>query len=130
MAEPIDFTPAPSRKHRSGWTPERQRDFVLALADGHLPGVAAAKVGLGRQSAYRLRMKAGAEGFSAAWDEAESAGRRLRGAGRGRASAWDLANGLLMPRFHRGHFVGFVLRQDDAALIRLLTGAERERRQR
>lgn len=62
-----DFTPAPTRKRRAGWTAERQRKFIQHLAlTGHV-GEAAALVGLSSSSAYRLCERAGAESFARAW---------------------------------------------------------------
>ncbi|MGE5562396.1 MAG: hypothetical protein ACM3ZV_03720 [Bacillota bacterium] len=65
-----DFTPAPTRKRRAGWTAERQRKFIEHLALTGNAGEAAAVAGLSSSSAYRLRNKAGAESFARAWDAA------------------------------------------------------------
>ena len=130
MADLLDFTPAPTRKQHAGWTAERQRAFIAALRGGLSPGEAAVHVGLSRQSAYRLRERTGAEAFAKAWDGAQATARRLRvleGAG---DYAIALLDGLLVPHFRRGRFVGFSLRHDDAAVIRALdTHSRRERRQ-
>jgi hypothetical protein len=68
--QPPQFTPAPTRKRRSGWTAEKQRRFIEHLAlTGHA-GEAAAAAGMASCSAYRLRDKAGAESFARAWDAA------------------------------------------------------------
>jgi hypothetical protein len=67
-----DFTPAPTRNQRAGWTAERQRRFIDHLALTGSVGEAAAIVGLSSRSAYALRNKAGAEGFARAWDAALS----------------------------------------------------------
>lgn len=40
-----------------GWTPERQRDFIEALADTLAPALAAARVGMSEQCAYQLRRR-------------------------------------------------------------------------
>ena len=67
-----EFDPAPTRKQNAGWTAERQRKFIDHLAlTGHV-GEACALVGVASSSAYRLRNKAGAEGFACAWDAALS----------------------------------------------------------
>jgi len=66
-AKAPDFTPAPTRKRRAGWTAERQRKFIQHLAlTGHV-GEAAAVVGLSSSSAYRLCERAGGESFARAW---------------------------------------------------------------
>jgi hypothetical protein len=130
MADLLDFTPAPTRKQHAGWTAERQRGFVAALLDGLSPGEAAVRVGLARQSGYRLRARAGAEAFAAAWDRAQEASRRLRALEPAGDHAVALLDGLLVPHFRRGRFVGFSIRHDEAGVIRAL-GAHygRQRRQ-
>lgn len=62
------FTPVPLRYRADGWTPGRQADFLGALAETRSVAAAARHVGMTRESAYRLREKAGAESFAAAWD--------------------------------------------------------------
>jgi len=65
-----DFTPAPTRKRKAGWTADKQRRFIEHLAlTGHA-GEACAVVGVASSSAYRLKHKSGAESFSDAWDAA------------------------------------------------------------
>lgn len=68
---PPDFTPVPLKHYRhDGWTPERQRAFIEALARcGSVPN-AARSVGMGSARIYDLRNKPGAEEFSAAWNDA------------------------------------------------------------
>lgn len=63
-----EFTPAPTRKRNAGWTAERQRRFIDHLALTGCVGEAAGQVGLSSASAYRLRNRAGADGFARAWD--------------------------------------------------------------
>jgi hypothetical protein len=63
------FAPAPSRNTR-GWSAERQRKFIEHLALTGAVGEASAVAGVSSRSAYRLRNKAGAESFAAAWDAA------------------------------------------------------------
>jgi hypothetical protein len=68
---PLAFDPVPQIRRRSnGWTPEQQERFILALQEVGSVGLAASAVGMNRVSAYRLRERAGAEGFAAAWDRA------------------------------------------------------------
>ncbi|MGA9582831.1 MAG: hypothetical protein WBR13_12775 [Allosphingosinicella sp.] len=62
------FTPVPLRYRRDGWTPGRQTDFLGRLAETGCISAAARHVGMTRESAYRLRDKAGAGSFAAAWD--------------------------------------------------------------
>jgi hypothetical protein len=62
------FMPVPARARRDGWTPERQRIFIAALARSGCVGQAAREAGMSRESAYRLRRREGAQSFAAAWD--------------------------------------------------------------
>jgi hypothetical protein len=92
-----DFTPAPTRKRNAGWTAERQRKFIEHLAlTGHV-GEACAVVGVSSSSAYRLKHKPGAEGFSDAWDAAL----RLAATARLPAIAFDRALNGRVERFYK-----------------------------
>lgn len=66
------FTPVPVRPRHDGWTAERQRSFIAALAETGCVSEACAEVGLTPRSAYRLREHPAAEGFRNAWGHAES----------------------------------------------------------
>ncbi|HEY0044598.1 MAG TPA: hypothetical protein VGB62_08620 [Allosphingosinicella sp.] len=68
--EALAFTPVSVRARHDGWTPERQRGFILRLALAGCVSVAARAAGVTRKSAYRLRDRPGAESFAAAWDRA------------------------------------------------------------
>jgi hypothetical protein len=67
----LAFAPVPVRARRDGWTPARQRRYVLALAATGHAGRAAALAGMSPQSACALRRRPGAESFAracaAAW---------------------------------------------------------------
>lgn len=92
-----DFEVAPTRKQSAGWTAERQRKFIDHLAlTGHV-GEACAMVGVSSSSAYRLKHKPGAEGFSDAWDAAL----RLAATTRLPAIALDRALNGRVERFYR-----------------------------
>ena len=72
----LAFTPVEQQRHRAdGWTPETQTKFTRALAAMGSVGKAARAVGMGRASACRLRERATASSFAAAWDRAISMGR-------------------------------------------------------
>lgn len=62
------FLPVPLRARADGWTPERQAKFVGLLAETGSVADAARRVGMSRESAHRLRRRAGAESFAHAWD--------------------------------------------------------------
>lgn len=92
----LPFDPAPTRKHRAGWTAEKQRLFIERLALTGSMGQACAAAGVASSSAYRLRNKAGAESFARAWDAAY----RLAPT-RGTAIAWDRALNGRVERFYK-----------------------------
>ena len=55
----------------NGWTAEVQRAFIAALARIGVVAAAARSVGRSRESAHRLKQRAGADsGFARAWDQA------------------------------------------------------------
>jgi len=78
----LAFTPVPARARCDGWSCAVQRGFVEGLAAGMTPGAAARSVGMGRQGAYALRRRPGAESFAAAWDAAAAFAARQRAARR------------------------------------------------
>ncbi len=51
-------------------TPDRQRRFIATLASTGIVKQAAKSIGKSLEALYKLRQQPGAEGFSAAWDEA------------------------------------------------------------
>jgi hypothetical protein len=92
-----EFASAPTRKQKAGWTAERQRKFIEHLAlTGHV-GEACGVVGVSSSSAYRLKHKPGAEGFSDAWDAAL----RLAATTRLPAIAFDRALNGRVERFYK-----------------------------
>jgi hypothetical protein len=95
----IPFTPVPVGKTRhDGWSTMQQKRFVAALSVMGSVRHAARAIGMGRQSAYRLRERDGAESFAQAWDEALEEGRkRMFCAGLERA-----INGVTTVRILRG----------------------------
>ena len=62
------FLPVPLRTRTDGWTPERQARFIGLLAETGSVAEAARRVGMGRESAWRLRRRSEAETFAHAWD--------------------------------------------------------------
>ncbi|WP_235900189.1 hypothetical protein [Pontixanthobacter aestiaquae] len=66
-----DFTPVPRQCNRhDGWTPQRQRDFIEALADTGSVHAACKAVNMSQPGAYQLRRQPGADSFRAAWQAA------------------------------------------------------------
>jgi hypothetical protein len=70
--DPADYhwVPVLRKRRADGWSPQRQRDFIAALADTGSVKAATRIVGMSEQSCYRLRREPGAENFAAAWDAA------------------------------------------------------------
>lgn len=59
---------------RNSITPDKQRAFVATLAATGIVTQAARSIGVSLEALYKLRHRAGAEGFSAAWDAAVDRG--------------------------------------------------------
>jgi len=75
VAELPAFTPVPRRSQRhDGWTPERQRGFIEALADTGSVEAACRAVDMSNVGAYYLRRQPDAEQFRAAWEAALALG--------------------------------------------------------
>lgn len=107
---------APVRTRLDGWTPQRQHDFIEALADTGSVARAALAVGMSRESAYRLRRRPDARAFAEAWHAAQDiATRRLADACLERA-----IHGEEVPVFHNGELIGHRVRHSDALAIFLL----------
>jgi len=110
--EPVAF----GRARAEGWTPARQRQFLEELADCGMIAEAAARVGMTRQSAWRLRRRAEGTAFGFAWEAAlESGARRLH------AVAFERAvEGVVKPVFYHGEKVGEQRVHDNRLLLALL----------
>lgn len=92
----------PTRPRHDGWTPEKQHDFIAALAESGCITEAAAAVGMSAASAYRLRARPDASHFRQAWEIAlDFAVRRLSEAAFSRA-----LNGVSRPIFYQGEQIG------------------------
>lgn len=113
------FAPVPLRRRAGGWTPAKQAAFLAQLALTGSVREAARRVGMSRETAYRLRAKPGGESFADAWD-------RVTGRGQGAARKVTpqglrarALGGLLKPLIYRGHHVATVRKPDNSALLRL-----------
>ncbi len=113
---PLAFDPVVVRFRGDGWTVDRQRDFLEALADSGIVRHAAAQVGMTEQSVNRLRRRAGAQSFDLACDVALRMGaRRLR------AIAFERAvEGQIKQHYFRGELVGEERVFDNRLLVCLL----------
>ncbi|HEY0314059.1 MAG TPA: hypothetical protein VGC56_16415 [Allosphingosinicella sp.] len=59
----LAFTPVPLRGRGDGWTPDRQRAFIAAIAGGMASNHAARAVGMSKQTADALRPSRGRKAF-------------------------------------------------------------------
>jgi hypothetical protein len=98
-----EFAPVPRLTHRhDGWTPERQRGFIEALADTGSVKAAAHAVNMTPEGAYMLRRHPQAGPFRKAWEAALALGvQRLEDVGLERA-----LHGVEVPVYHFGAVVG------------------------
>jgi hypothetical protein len=109
----LDFTPVPRRYRHDGWTPERQRAFIGALAVTGCVDRAARMVNIAQTNCYELRRAPGAEGFRRAWDAAlDFAVPRLKDIAFQRA-----IEGELVPVFSGGKLMGFRRKYNDKLLM-------------
>ena len=108
-----EFTPVPRKYRHDGWTPERQKAFIEALADCGSVTRAAAQVNMAQANCYALRRPPGAEEFRRAWDAALDFGlKRLKDVAFERA-----IEGQLVPVFVAGKLIGFRRKHNDALLM-------------
>lgn len=119
------FAPVPLRHRIGGWTPAKQAAFLGLLAETRCVRTAARRVGMSRETAYRLRRRPGAGSFAAAWDTA--LGRET--AAKHKVTHEELrirvVFGLLQPRLYRGRYVATVRKADNSALLRYLAQFDR-----
>ena len=110
---------APTAEPR--WTGERKAEFILELAATQCVATAARRVGMSRQSAYKLRAREQGEAFDLAWAIAlEQAYRQLQSAALARA-----LNGTEVPVYQRGELIG-TRQHFDERLICFLLGKGRQ----
>ena len=119
---PIDapaFDPVPTTPRHDGWTPDRQRRFIEALATLGAVAKACRAVGLSTASAYKLRDRPDAESFAAAWHLALQMGRDR---------VWERAmdralNGYIRSTRYRGEVTGYRHVFDNRLAFALAYGA-------
>ena len=124
------FAPVAVRARVDGWTPARQAAFLGALAETGSVEAAARKVGMARETAYRLRRRPGAGSFAAAWDAV--IGKR---SGAKRKVTVDervqrAFQGLLEVRMYGGRHVATEHKADNRALLAQLAHVRRSARGR
>lgn len=114
--EPAPNALVPVRPRHDGWTAEKQRGFIEALADTGSVRAAAVAVDMTEQSAYRLRRRADAAAFDAAWEAALERGMALLS-----STAFERAlHGTIRTRWWRGEMVAEERVYSDRLLIWLL----------
>lgn len=102
IAPSLDFEPVPRHYRHDGWTPDRQRAFIAALAETGSVKAAAKRINMSPEGAYYLRRQPGADSFRAAWNAALDHGvQRLTDLAIDRA-----IEGVPVPIFWRGEQVG------------------------
>ena len=108
------FEPVPRKAQRhDGWTPERQRAFIGALADTGSVSRACRHVNMSTNGAYWLRRQPRSEGFRRAWEAALDLGvQRLKDVAYERA-----IDGQLVPVFVAGKLKGFRRVRNDRLLM-------------
>lgn len=108
-----DFAPVPRKFRHDGWTPERQKAFIEALADTGSVTRAAGMVNMAQTNCYTLRRAPGAEEFRRAWDAALDFGvQRLKDIAFERA-----ISGEFVPVFIGGSLKGFRRKYNDTLLM-------------
>ncbi|NUQ19291.1 MAG: helix-turn-helix domain-containing protein [Sphingomonas sp.] len=123
MATAPEFEPVPLRPRHDGWSAERQIKFIEALAEGLTVEAAARRVGMTRDSAYRLYRRPGAGAFRRAWDAALDCNMpQLEQAAIERAK-----NGVARPIFYKGEQVGEWRHFDERLTMFLLRSRRPER---
>ncbi|WP_116236334.1 hypothetical protein [Parasphingopyxis lamellibrachiae] len=103
----------------------RQAEFIGYLAETRCVRTAAAKVGMSREGAYRLRRKRGAEGFCAAWDFILGAPGTPRRKVTLDGLMQRIRHGTYRPVLRRGRYIGTERKADSSALFGMLKRADR-----
>lgn len=120
--EPLAPSPAPPPDRpihvprADRWTKWKMAEFLRHLAATHSVTAAARAVGMGRQSAYKLRARLKGAPFDIAWEAAfRHAYDNLAHAALDRA-----LNGVEVPHYHEGRLVGTSRRFDERLTVALL----------
>lgn len=123
------FHPVPVGDRHDGWTHARQADFIGMLAETRCVLEAARFVSMSRESAYRLRRRAGAAGFGAAWDAAmgrEGDTIAARGAKvTDLPAGYRIEAGLIQVIVYAGRYRGFARKTDSCGLLHHLAMLDR-----
>ena len=117
------FEPVPIKYRHDGWTPERQREFIEALADTGSVKAACRHVNMTEVGAYRIRRLPEGASFRKAWDAALDLGvQRLEDVAMERA-----LNGVEEPFYVYGQHVGTRKKYNDRLLMFMLRNRSPDR---
>lgn len=123
------FHPVPVGARRDGWTPVRQAALIGNLAETRCVEAACRVIGMGKESAYRLRKRPGAAGFAAAWDAALGKPHAAVDLASAKSTGLDAGYrhrmGLLQVVIHRGRYLGTYWKDDRNALLQHLAQVDR-----
>jgi len=113
---PAKFTPVELRQRHGGWTPEKQAQFLEALAQCGCVKHACKRIGMSRSSAYELRARMDAGSFRAGWSAALDHGvQRIEDAAFSRA-----IHGVRRPVFYKGEKIGEKVYYDERLTMFML----------
>jgi hypothetical protein len=110
------ITPDPDEAPAHQWTAPKMAAFLRHLTATHSVAESARRVGMSRQSAYKLRARLKGQPFDFAW---ECATRRQFDA-LAQAALDRALNGVEVPHFHNGELVHVSRRYDERLTVALL----------
>ena len=99
-----------------GWTPARQAAFLRELAATHNVSAAAKAVGMGRQSAYKLRARLRGMPFDRAWEAAFASRFDVLA----EAALERALNGVEVPHYYNGELIGTSRKYDERLTLAML----------
>ncbi len=123
MATAPKFEPATPRPRRDGWSADKQIRFIEALAEGASVDSAARRVGMTRDSAYKLARRPCGGAFREGWDAALDCNMPQVEQAAIRRSVECVAR----PIFHKGEQVGEWRHHDERLTMFLLRSRRPER---
>ncbi|WP_423141497.1 hypothetical protein ACOYW6_11735 [Parablastomonas sp. CN1-191] len=123
------FHPVPVGPRKDGWTIDRQAKLIGFIAETRSVIEACRRVGMGRESAYRLRARPGGAGLAAAWDAALGKPHRpvdlASAKSTGLPAHYRWRAGRIAVVTVDGTFAGYHRKDDDCALLQHLAQLDR-----
>ena len=117
------FYAVPGKARADGWTPLRQAEFIGHLAETRCVSAAARRVGMARETAYRLRRRKWADSFCAAWDLAMAEPKECKSHTLTLAKVtvaeleWRVTSGIWSVILKYGRYAGVRRKADNSALL-------------